>query len=133
MTIFAAFLLAPCGVTGGICATTRTNGSVGLPGGKVDPGETPEQAVRREASEEGWTLPADAVLTCVHRAQVDGRPVAWYATTSRPTRSAGGHKEAARGIWPTCRPAKSLSGFGNPEAVEAWEAWQRRAAFAGYR
>lgn len=44
----------------------RHSGQWALPGGRLDPGETPEQAARREMAEEvGLELPAGAVLGCL--------------------------------------------------------------------
>lgn len=44
-----------------VAATTRAKdrgeeGKIGLPGGKVDPGESGEDAAKREAQEEGWLI-----------------------------------------------------------------------------
>lgn len=81
-TAHAAFLVIPH--KGGIAATTRTvdrgeAGRIGLPGGKIDPGETGEAAARREAREEGWWLPNSARLYLCHRDDVEGLMVEWYA------------------------------------------------------
>lgn len=79
---FAAFLVLP--YQGQVAATSRAAdrgeaGRIGLPGGRIDSGETPEQAARREAREEGWFLPAETPLREVWRAIVDGREVVWLA------------------------------------------------------
>jgi predicted NUDIX family NTP pyrophosphohydrolase len=52
---FAVFVLATT-KEGGYAAGTRPEGGIGLPGGKVDPGETPLEAATREANEEGWNI-----------------------------------------------------------------------------
>ncbi|MBC8436969.1 NUDIX hydrolase [bacterium] len=58
-TPFAAFILAPASTNPmEYAATTRAadrgeSGKIGLPGGKVDPRESGEDAVRRESMEEG--------------------------------------------------------------------------------
>jgi hypothetical protein len=118
---FAVFLLA--GSLEAVCCVTRPSGNVGLPGGKVEPGETPTEALRREAEEEGWTLPLGANLYMVHEGEVDGQRVQWFASSHPPVRSAGLHKEAHRGIRPTTAPAYLLDSMGNPAAVEAWKTW----------
>jgi len=46
-----------------------------LVGGKIDQGETPEEALLREAEEEGFIL-ANPVFA--RSAIVDGKEVAWY-------------------------------------------------------
>ena len=73
-------------VPGGYAGTTRAAdrgeaGRVGLPGGKVDAGETPAQALLREAREEGWGM-AGVCSTPLHTALVDGRLVHWYRVRS---------------------------------------------------
>jgi 8-oxo-dGTP pyrophosphatase MutT (NUDIX family) len=79
-TCFAVFVIAPTG--GGLYAgTTRAKdrgegGRIGLPGGKVDLGEGPEEAAIREAAEEGWEVMGP--LEVVHTGLVDGRLVYWY-------------------------------------------------------
>lgn len=80
--IFAAFVLAPVGT--GYAATTRAadrgETGIGLPGGKLDAGEDPLDAVIREAAEEGWAVVGlDPVP--IHAQSVQGRPVVWFRAT----------------------------------------------------
>lgn len=80
MKIHAVFVVAQ-DQDGNWAATTRPNdpGKIGLPGGKVDEGETPEQAVIREAREEGWDVDPLG-LGVVHYQEVDGDPVLYFAS-----------------------------------------------------
>jgi len=110
---FAVFAVADA--DGGIAATTRAAdrgeaGRIGLPGGKVDPGETAEQAVRRESAEEGWLMHGQPIL--IHAADVEGRPVAWFSFPSATMLTE--FKEYGR-ICPVIasRQAVAASGYGN--------------------
>jgi 8-oxo-dGTP pyrophosphatase MutT (NUDIX family) len=60
-------------------ATTRDKGKskIGLPGGKIDPGETPLEALFREASEEGWSISYSEEVP-FHLQEVEGNLCAWY-------------------------------------------------------
>ena len=76
---FAVFAIVK--VPGGYAATTRAKdrgeeGKIGLPGGKVDPGEKGEEAVIRESGEEGWEI--SKVTGIAASRMVEGRPVVWY-------------------------------------------------------
>ena len=78
--IFAVFVVVKL-PNGNFAATTRAKdrneeGKIGLPGGKVDFGESPENAARREAHEEGWDVIGELAL--IHTDIVEGRLVAWY-------------------------------------------------------
>lgn len=76
--VHAAFVVAPAGVRGNWAATTRPGSSaIGLPGGKVEPGETPVEAAVREAAEEGWEIRGIDPRP-IHAQNVDGRPVVWF-------------------------------------------------------
>ena len=77
---FAVFVIVF--VKGGyVLATTRAEdkgegGKIGLPGGKVDPGESPVDAVYREAAEEGWKI--TKIGEVVSSQIIEGKPVVWY-------------------------------------------------------
>ena len=111
MRTFAAFILCQT-ARNAVCATTRDDGRIGLPGGKVDGDESPVQAAIREAREEGWAV--DGVdSTPIHRAIVDGKPVVWFRATSAARLA--DYKEKARGIRPVIVTVDTIrrSGFGN--------------------
>ena len=109
---FAVFVLAKVGTQ--YAATTRDDGRIGLPGGKVDPGESPETAALREATEEGWSFPTNTQLSLIHSQDVEGRPVSWYLANTVPS-ALTDYKEKYRGIRPILITEQQLrqSGFGN--------------------
>jgi ADP-ribose pyrophosphatase YjhB (NUDIX family) len=76
MEVFAAFAVAIL-PNGRIAGTTRPGGGVGLPGGKVEPGENPVQAAVREAAEEGWNV--GGFVHAVNDKLVDGKLVMWFS------------------------------------------------------
>jgi len=116
-TPHAVFALAPTWGEGW-AATTRPTapGRLGLPGGKVEPGEDPRAALKREAREEGWVLlPASNPY---HHAYVDGRLVWWYWAPLATRLS----DWAERGrVEPVAIPLAAVvaSGYGNDGAVAA--------------
>jgi len=97
--LHAVFLIAPTSPTT-FAVTTRDKGlSVGFPGGKVDTGESPEDAVLRESREEGVDTKdiTAADLTLVHSQLVECKPVAWFYTSKMVGKLAT-YKEQHRGI-----------------------------------
>jgi hypothetical protein len=76
----AVFVVAP--IEGGYAATTRASdrgehGRIGLPGGKVDDGETLVQAAYRESYEEGFIMHG-INETPIHNEERDGFNVTWF-------------------------------------------------------
>jgi len=116
---FAVFAVARMTASDGstfLCATTRPDGTIGLPGGKVDDGEMPYAAVIREAREEGWELNL-LNFQPIHVAQVDGKPVAWF--DCKPVCGLQFYKEKHRGITPIIVAPVDLSpGFGNEFLID---------------
>lgn len=106
---FAVFAVVE--VEGGLAATTRPReGGIGLPGGKVDPGETEEEALFREAAEEGWQLEGEAQF--IHEDHVDGKLIRWYKVDGAKMLSE--YKESHR-LVPTVASREEIaeSGYGN--------------------
>lgn len=136
MTPFAAFVIAPVLDERHVAAVTRDTGDapLGLPGGKVEPGEDPRMAAMREAAEEGWAV--SWPLVEVHRASVDGRLVVWYASP-HATRLHE-YKERERGIQPRIARIEDLaasSRLGNDAALAAFQKWyaSKEAVRKGFR
>lgn len=122
---FAVFVVAA--VPGGIAATTRATdrgeaGRIGLPGGKVDAGETAYQAALREAREEGWAIEGMADRP-FHADRVEGRMVSWFAASCATPLEF--FKESGR-IRPFVASVEAVaqSGYGNDKAMRAWQALQ---------
>lgn len=119
---FAVFVVAPAG--NGLAATTRAAdrgeaGRIGLPGGKVDAGETAVQAAIREAAEEGWFVAIPEGAQPAHTALVEGKLVAWFQVTEEAVMLAS-YKEAGR-ITPVIASYRAVaeSGYGNEWLMEA--------------
>ncbi len=119
MQIFASFVLII--KDGMVCATTREDGRIGLPGGKCEPYEFPYQTAIREAAEEGWLIDRDEIGVPLLIQLVEGRPVAWFLFKSdvRVTKLKD-HQESTRGINPILVPIEEFrtSGFGNDIALD---------------
>lgn len=121
MNPFAVFLVAR--YKSGYAATTRAadrgeEGRIGLPGGKLDPDETAEQAVIRESAEEGWMISKGATLHLIHEQLVDGKLVQWFELKGS-VRIARTYKEQGR-IRPVMANLSDLikSGYGNDVALK---------------
>lgn len=115
-TVFAAFAVVRVG--GLLWATTRDgvdSGKVALPGGKLDSGETPEEAVLRECREEGLALQGSPALL---REQVlDGYRIRWYSFPYATPLS--DYKEKKRGIKALLlKPSELSPGFGNEFLIQ---------------
>lgn len=118
--IHASFIVVRCGRL--LAATTRVDGRLGLPGGKVEIDEEPLAAALREAAEEGWFVFFPPSATWVrYVAEVEGRPVAWFFSPQAAASPLAAWKEAPRGISPITVPAAELAaaGFGNRDALRA--------------
>lgn len=118
MSAFAVFVVAP--VRGGIAATTRAAdrgeaGKIGLPGGKVDKGESEQQAAIREAKEEGWSV-IGVESTPYYTAKVEGRTVSWFKATGAIELAT--YKEQGRISTMVASISEiSASGYGNDRAM----------------
>lgn len=120
MSDHAAFVIALT-PSGEWAATTRAAdrgeaGRIGLPGGKLDPGELAMDAAIREAREEGWDIDPQS-LSVVHYQYVDCRPVVWFVS-SRPAVMRDDWAEQGR-ITPVAVTYDQLagSGYGNNHAM----------------
>lgn len=113
---FAVFVVAPVeGDELRLATVTRDGvdaGRIGLPGGKLDAGESPVAAAIRKAAEEGWDIEIHANEP-IHQALVNGEMVWWLAGYNPQPRSSW--KEQARGIMPTLASLSEVvaSGYGN--------------------
>lgn len=86
--------------TNTVAATTRPEDSsvkVGLPGGKVDSGETYTDALFRECKEEGWDI-SESTPKCFHSQEIEGFNVFWFLVDKAVKLSE--YKEKHRGIIP---------------------------------
>lgn len=113
---YAVFAVAKVEGGDGYAATTRASdtgetGRIGLPGGKVEHGESPVDALVRECAEEGWQI-GGVASEPAHVAIVDNRPVWWYMAGKAVMLD--DYKEKGR-ITPIVKTIQELaeSGYGN--------------------
>lgn len=113
MNVFASFAVVKWGDI--FAATTRAadkgeEGKIGLPGGKLDLGESPLKAVIREAKEEGWDLLGTGRR--IHIDEVEGNIIHWFIFPDAVMRTV--YKEKGR-ITPIYATKTQIvdSGYGN--------------------
>jgi ADP-ribose pyrophosphatase YjhB (NUDIX family) len=106
-------------VDGKICATTRLDGTIGLPGGKQDDDEEHLETALRESEEEGWQISNIKFVQQFLTQVVNDRLVTWIYIDA-DVKKLNNHKEKHRGIMPIlCTPEELIeSGRGNKLAME---------------
>lgn len=129
---YAAFILAPAHISPSgpiFAAVTRPDSSaLGLPGGKLLPGETPRQAAIREAYEEGWGIIGLAAEPS-HTATIDDHEIVWFAAVGAFQLPAFTEQNRGTPVLATANDIRS-SGFGNAEAIAAYFGLVTRCARA---
>ena len=113
----AAFVIAE-GHGGMVAAVTHPSRGVGLPGGKLERGETAPEAAIREAREEGWII-EDVLGSPIHVEEADGFLCGWFWSRAQPIKMTE-HKDKGR-IDPLLVDYKVVSSYGdgNRNAVNA--------------
>lgn len=112
---FASFVVIKLS-NGSIAATTRPyekskNKKIGLPGGKVESGESPKDAAYRESKEEGWEV--KKITKIIASKMVDGNPIVWFE--GKNGKMLEDYKEKKNGIKPLEVSINDISktGYGN--------------------
>jgi 8-oxo-dGTP pyrophosphatase MutT (NUDIX family) len=103
---------------GKICATTRVDGTIGLPGGKLDGFEDILEAAFRETEEEGWKI-IDGYGIPFLQMVVNDRVVSWVLVIAKEVVQLEDYKEKHRGIKPILVDIEEMiaSGRGNTLAI----------------
>ena len=119
---FAVFVVAKDS-QGKVAMTTRPKGksqAFGLPGGKVDPGEMPYQAVVREALEEGWEVRLEDTSP-FHIDIINGKRIGWFS--GYVVRQLKDYKEKKRGIKTFVESVSFVAktGYGNDLAMKRFQ------------
>lgn len=104
-----------------VCATTRLDNTIGLPGGLTEVNETPIQTALREAGEEGWQIDLSNNPKIIHLLTdiVNDRVVSWILIDSTAEIKEN-YLEKSRGIEPILVSIDEIknSGRGNDLAIE---------------
>jgi ADP-ribose pyrophosphatase YjhB (NUDIX family) len=96
--------------SGKIAGVTRQPEGIGLPGGKLKPGETSVQAAIRESAEEGWNV--SGTFFDVHKDVVDNKNICWILFSHAMRRDEWKEMERISPIEISI-PELSSSGMGN--------------------
>ena len=120
--IHAAFVLA-FDSKGNIASTTRDDGTIGLPGGKLDKGEDALSAVLRESREEGWNI---KVGVPYFQTEVEGKLCVWFIGHSPVRLTEFKEKGRIEPVWKTEEEVRSQSliEYKNVEALNAYYDWR---------
>lgn len=104
-----------------VCATTRLDNTIGLPGGLTEVNETPIQTALREAEEEGWEIDLTNDPKIIHLLTdiVNDRVISWILIDSTAEIKED-YLEKSRGIKPILVSIDEIkkSGRGNDLAID---------------
>lgn len=104
-----------------VCATTRLDNTIGLPGGLTEVNETPIQTALREAEEEGWEIDLTNDPKIIHLLTdiVNDRVISWILIDSNAEIKED-YLEKSRGIKPILVSIDEIkkSGRGNDLAMD---------------
>lgn len=104
-----------------VCATTRLDNTIGLPGGLTEVNETPIQTALREAEEEGWEIDLTNDPKIIHLLTdiVNDRVISWILIDSTAEIKED-YLEKSRGIKPILVSIDEIkkSGRGNDLAMD---------------
>jgi 8-oxo-dGTP pyrophosphatase MutT (NUDIX family) len=104
-----------------VCATTRLDNTIGLPGGLTEVNETPIQTALREAEEEGWEIDLAKDSKIIHLLTdiVNDRVISWILIDSNAEIKED-YLEKSRGIKPILVSIDEIkkSGRGNDLAID---------------